>query len=39
MEEGRIQDVSQGRSVKIEDLIKGVIIQSGNDACIVLAEG
>ncbi len=29
----------EGDSVKIEDLIKGVIIQSGNDACIVLAEG
>ena len=29
----------EGETVKIEDLIKGVIIQSGNDACIVLAEG
>ena len=25
--------------VKIEDLIRGMVIQSGNDACIVLAEG
>jgi len=25
-------------SVKVEDLIRGVIVQSGNDACIVLAE-
>ena len=25
--------------VSVEDLLKGVIIQSGNDACIVLAEG
>jgi serine-type D-Ala-D-Ala carboxypeptidase (penicillin-binding protein 5/6) len=25
--------------IKIEDLIQGVIVQSGNDACIVLAEG
>jgi len=25
--------------VSVEDLMKGVIIQSGNDACIVLAEG
>ena len=25
--------------VKVEDLIKGVVIQSGNDACVVLAEG
>jgi D-alanyl-D-alanine carboxypeptidase (penicillin-binding protein 5/6) len=25
--------------VKVEDLLRGVIIQSGNDACITLAEG
>lgn len=25
--------------VKVADLIKGIVIQSGNDACIVLAEG
>ena len=25
--------------VKVDDLLHGVIIQSGNDACIVLAEG
>jgi len=25
--------------VKVEDLIKGIVIQSGNDACVVLAEG
>ena len=25
--------------VSVEDLLRGVIIQSGNDACIVLAEG
>ena len=25
--------------VKVEDLIRGMVIQSGNDACIVLAEG
>jgi len=25
-------------SVRVEDLIRGVIIQSGNDACVVLAE-
>jgi D-alanyl-D-alanine carboxypeptidase (penicillin-binding protein 5/6) len=30
--------VPQGGSVKVEDLIRGMIIQSGNDACIVLAE-
>ncbi len=28
-----------GSEVRIEDLIRGVIIQSGNDAAIVLAEG
>ncbi len=26
-------------SAKVEDLLRGMIIQSGNDACIVLAEG
>ncbi len=31
--------VQLGTSVKVQDLIRGVIIQSGNDACIVLAEG
>jgi len=31
--------VPQGKNVKVEDLIRGVIIQSGNDATIVLAEG
>ena len=25
--------------VKVEDLLRGMIIQSGNDACIALAEG
>ncbi len=25
--------------VKIEDLLRGMIVQSGNDACVVLAEG
>ena len=30
--------VPQGGSVKIEDLIRGMIVQSGNDACVVLAE-
>jgi D-alanyl-D-alanine carboxypeptidase (penicillin-binding protein 5/6) len=29
----------EGERVTIENLIRGVIIQSGNDACIVLAEG
>lgn len=31
--------VPVGKQVKVEDLIRGVIIQSGNDATIVLAEG
>ena len=30
--------VQIGNSVKVEDLIRGLIVQSGNDACIVLAE-
>ena len=28
-----------GQQVSVEDLIRGMLIQSGNDACIVLAEG
>ncbi len=31
--------VMVGDKVKVDDLLKGVIVQSGNDACIVLAEG
>ncbi len=31
--------VELNNSIKVSDLLKGVIIQSGNDACIVLAEG
>ena len=31
--------VPLGGQVKVEDLLRGMIIQSGNDACIVLAEG
>ncbi|MDH5749546.1 MAG: D-alanyl-D-alanine carboxypeptidase [Rhodospirillales bacterium] len=27
-----------GKRVKVEDLIRGIIVQSGNDACIVVAE-
>ncbi len=30
--------VQVGTQVRVEDLIRGVIVQSGNDACIVLAE-
>ena len=31
--------VELGSEISVRDLLKGVIIQSGNDACIVLAEG
>ncbi|QNT78927.1 D-alanyl-D-alanine carboxypeptidase DacC [Entomobacter blattae] len=31
--------VPLGQSIAVQDLIQGVVIQSGNDACIVLAEG
>jgi D-alanyl-D-alanine carboxypeptidase (penicillin-binding protein 5/6) len=31
--------VEVGKKARVEDLLRGVIVQSGNDACIVLAEG
>jgi D-alanyl-D-alanine carboxypeptidase (penicillin-binding protein 5/6) len=31
--------VKVATQVPVDDLIKGVIVQSGNDACVVLAEG
>ncbi len=31
--------VEVGSSIKISDLLRGIIVQSGNDACIVVAEG
>lgn len=31
--------LSEGSQAKLEDLIRGIVIQSGNDACIVVAEG
>lgn len=31
--------VELGSQIRVEDLLRGMIIQSGNDACIVLAEG
>lgn len=31
--------VSVGSKVRVEDLIRGIIVQSGNDACIVAAQG
>lgn len=37
--EGSKMFVALGSAVPVEDLIKGVIVQSGNDATVVLAEG
>ncbi|WP_292905653.1 D-alanyl-D-alanine carboxypeptidase family protein [Niveispirillum sp.] len=31
--------VELGNNIKVEDLVRGMVIQSGNDACVVLAEG
>ena len=31
--------VAVNKSVSVKDLLRGIIVQSGNDACIVLAEG
>ena len=31
--------VELGSEVRVEDLIKGMIVLSGNDACVVVAEG
>ncbi|MGA8399672.1 MAG: D-alanyl-D-alanine carboxypeptidase family protein, partial [Stellaceae bacterium] len=31
--------VGVGGKIKIDDLVRGMIVQSGNDACVVLAEG
>ena len=31
--------VELGSEVSVEDLIKGMIVLSGNDACVVIAEG
>lgn len=31
--------VHVGSRVSVEDLLRGIIVQSGNDACIVVAEG
>lgn len=31
--------VKVGDRIKISDLLRGIIVQSGNDACIVVAEG
>jgi len=31
--------VKVGDTISVENLIKGIIVQSGNDACVVVAEG
>lgn len=36
---GSTMFLEPGKRVTVEELIRGVIVQSGNDACIVLAEG
>lgn len=30
--------VQAGTTIRVEDLLRGIIVQSGNDACVVLAE-
>ncbi|MCI4662769.1 MAG: D-alanyl-D-alanine carboxypeptidase [Neomegalonema sp.] len=37
--EGSTMFLNLGDRVRVEDLLRGIIIQSGNDACIALAEG
>ena len=36
---GSTMFLEPGKRVKVEDLLRGIIVQSGNDACIVVAEG
>ncbi|MDP3559418.1 MAG: D-alanyl-D-alanine carboxypeptidase family protein [Legionellaceae bacterium] len=36
--EGSRMFVKEGQMVSIEDLVKGIIVDSGNDACIAMAE-
>ncbi len=37
--EGSRMFLNYGDNVTIDDLLKGIVVQSGNDACIVLSEG
>ena len=37
--EGSTMFVGINTQVRVEDLIRGIVVQSGNDACIVVAEG
>lgn len=39
MSDGSRMFIQVGTRVKVEDLIRGVIVQSGNDASVALAEG
>jgi D-alanyl-D-alanine carboxypeptidase (penicillin-binding protein 5/6) len=36
---GSTMFLEPGTRVRVEDLLRGIIVQSGNDACIVAAEG
>jgi D-alanyl-D-alanine carboxypeptidase (penicillin-binding protein 5/6) len=36
---GSTMFLEPGEEVSLEDLLRGIIVQSGNDACIVVAEG
>lgn len=36
---GSTMFLEPGSKVRVEDLLHGVVVQSGNDACIVIAEG
>ncbi len=36
---GSTMFLSAGETVSVEDLLKGIVTLSGNDACVVLAEG
>ena len=37
--EGSRMFVEAGTKVRVGDLVQGIIVQSGNDACVVVAEG
>ena len=37
--QGSTMFLSSGENVSVEDLLKGIVTLSGNDACVVLAEG
>ena len=39
LNEGSTMFVGIGSQIRVEDLIRGIIVQSGNDACLVVAEG